>query len=222
MKPLFTADEFTIAKSKDLLPLECKVCHETFFRKKKTLPAKNSPYHADHCSLRCYAVTRTKKIDCTCLQCGIIFKKKLHEIKRNNNKKFCSKSCACTFKNFHKTTGIRRSKLELWLQKQLSYKYPTHNILYCDKTSIGSELDIYIPSLKLAFEINGIHHCKPIYGQIHLDKIQSNDDRKLQACLKQGIELTVIDSSSLNNFKEQDCQKYLDVIKNIIELKMGG
>jgi len=88
--------------------------------------------------------------------------------------------------------------------------------LFNDKTTINSELDIYFPDLKLAFELNGIFHYEPIFSQNKLDQIQNNDNRKFQACIEQGIELCIIDSSSLKYFKESNCKKYLDIIVNII------
>lgn len=81
-------------------------------------------------------------------------------------------------------------------------------------------LDIYIPSLKLAFELNGIFHYKPIFGNDKLTKTQNNDNKKLQACLEQNIELCVIDVSSQKYFKQNTSQKYLDIIIDIIKQKI--
>ena len=81
-------------------------------------------------------------------------------------------------------------------------------------------MDIYIPSLNLAFELNGIFHYEPIYGKDKLDQITNNDNRKFQACLERKIELVIIDSSSLNYFKPGKAKKYLDIIINIINLKI--
>jgi len=85
------------------------------------------------------------------------------------------------------------------------------------KDTINSELDIYIPSLKLAFELNGIYHYEPIHGQKKLDQIKNNDHRKFQACLEKEIEFCIIDSSSLKYFKPINAQKYLEIICNIID-----
>jgi len=43
--------------------------------------------------------------------------------------------------------------------------YPDLVIHFNKKDAINSELDIYIPSLKLAFELNGIFHYEPIFGK---------------------------------------------------------
>lgn len=129
---------------------------------------------------------------------------------------FCSKSCAGTYNNKNKTHGTRVSKLEIWLQGKLDELYPNLEIHYNRKDTINSELDIYIPSLKLAFELNGVFHYEPIFGENKLSQIQNNDDRKFQACLELGIELCIIDSSQFKNFKEERAKKYLNIIITIM------
>ena len=59
-------------------------------------------------------------------------------------------------------------------------------ILYSDKSAIESELDIYLPSLKLAIEIQGIFHYKPIFifGDLKLKQIQDNDLNKKLICFE--------------------------------------
>ena len=133
---------------------------------------------------------------------------------------FCSSSCAATYNNTHKTKGNRKSKLEFYLEKNLKLIYPSIDIHFNRKDAINSELDIYVPSLKLAFELNGIFHYEPIYGQSKLDQIKNNDERKYQACLENNIELCIIDSSKLKYFKESNAKPYLDIICNIIDKKL--
>ena len=73
--------------------------------------------------------------------------------------------------------------------------------------------------MNLAFELNGIYHYEPIHGNDKLLKIQNNDNRKFQACLEQGIELCIIDSSQQKYFKKQSSEKYLNIISTIINNK---
>ena len=128
-----------------------------------------------------FSVTSVKRIygswnntlieDVTCKNCNKIFKKYLKEIKRYSNN-FCSKSCSAIYNNKHKTTGFRVSKLEIYLQENLKgYNFDFNNRSIYD----GLKLDIYIDKLKLAFEINGIVHYKPIYGKEKFDKIVKKD-----------------------------------------------
>jgi hypothetical protein len=108
------------------------------------------------------------------------------------------------------------------LEQQLPILYPDMEFHFNRKDTINSELDIYIPTLSLAFELNGIFHYEPIYGPDKLSQIQNNDHRKFQACLEKGIELCITDTSSLSYFKEQSAKKYLDIITNIINMKLSN
>lgn len=154
-----------------------------------------------------------------CSNCGVEKTKFACDLKKVKNS-FCSSSCAATYNNTHKTHGYRRSKLEKWLESELLRIFPDLDFHFNRKDAISSELDIYIPSLKLAFELNGIFHYEPIYGEEKLKQIQNNDSRKFQACLEKGIELCIIDSSKFSYFKPEKAQKYLDIILMIIK-KVG-
>ena len=57
----------------------------------------------------------------------------------------------------------------------------------------GLELDIWLPSLKLGIEWNGIYHYKPIRGDQALQRIQSADERKKIICKEKNIKLIVIE-----------------------------
>lgn len=156
-----------------------------------------------------------------CCNCGKTFTKQRHRIK-DGQSNFCSTSCAATYRNSHKHYGTRRSKLENWLQEQLLKLYPDLEIHFNRKDAINAELDIYIPSLNLAFELNGIFHYEPIYGLEKLESIQNNDNRKLQTCLEKEIELVFINCSDQQKFKKTTSQKYLDIITSLINSKVSG
>lgn len=158
------------------------------------------------------------KQEVSCKNCAKLFLKRFAQIKKSSNH-FCSRSCSATFNNQNKTHGTRRSKLEMYLEKQLILLYPDLEFHFNRKDAINSELDIYIPSLKLAFELNGIFHYEPIYGKEKLASIQNNDGRKFQACIEKEIELCIIDASRLSYFKEANAKKYLDIITNFVNQK---
>lgn len=224
MKPLYTKKEFNRAKSTDLLPIECPICGKPFMKLKRVIlrHGKIYPdgkqYSIKYCSNTCKSKYMDDKIECTCKNCGTSVLRTLSHFNKIKNV-FCSKSCAATYNNTHKEKGTRRSKLESWLELKLSDAYPLLQILYCDKTAINAELDIYVPSLRLAFELNGIYHYEPIHGTDKLSQIKNNDQRKFQACIEHNIELVIMDVSGLKYFKENNCQKYLDIIVKIISNK---
>ena len=166
------------------------------------------------CSRKCASALRNKSEQKTCIQCCNIYNTKYP------HQKFCSQSCSATYRNTHKTHGIRRSKLEIWVEQRLTEIYPNLEFHFNRKDTINSELDIYIPSIQLAFELNGIFHYEPIFSESQLLKCQTNDNRKMQACYERNIELCVIDTSSQKYFKPASSQKYLDIIVNIINSKI--
>jgi hypothetical protein len=217
MISLYTESQFNIAKSTDKLPCKCEYCNQTFYKYKKYInfELKQNKGEVKYCSAICNKLAKNKSQTVSCLNCNIKFTKSPNQIKSSPNH-FCTKSCSASYNNKHKTTGTRRSKLEIYLEEQLSLLYPNIEFHFNRKDKINSELDIYIPTLKLAFELNGIFHYEPIYGSDKLNQIQNNDNRKFQACLEQGIELCIIDTSGLKYFKPTNAQKYLDIIVNII------
>ena len=146
-------------------------------------------------------------------------RRKFEKIKKNYNY-FCSSKCAATYNNTHKTKGNRKSKLEYYLESKLKNLYPDLEIHFNRKDAINSELDIYMPSLRLAFELNGIFHYEAIYGENKLNQIQNNDKRKFQACLDKNIELCIIDASKLKYFKESNAEPYFNIVNNIIKNKL--
>ncbi len=150
------------------------------------------------------------------LNCGNSIKKRNWELKKST-KTFCNSSCSASYNNKHKQFGTRRSKLEKYLEKQLTVLYPELQILYSNKEVIGSELDIYIPSLKLAFEVQGIFHFKPIFGQAKLDQIQANDLAKIEECKKLGIRLIHIDTQTHSYVTPKTCEKFLNLIVAYID-----
>lgn len=220
MKPLYTPEEFKLAKSQDLLPIECYHCEKTFYLKKceiNRILLPNQPRQGNYCSKKCQSISQTTIKDVICNNCGIVFKKQINQIKKSSNH-FCSRSCAAKYNNTHKTKGNRRSKLEEYLEAELIKIYPNLEIHFNRKNTINSELDIYIPSLKLAFELNGIFHYEPIFGKNKLNQTTNNDNRKFQACLERGIELCIIDTSQQNYFKIETSQKYLNIICDVINI----
>lgn len=218
---LISIEEILSSKYSQMIPIKCDYCQQDFEKMQKYVKSylKLRSYKNHFCSNACSVKAKDKRKEVVCKQCNKVFLKTCNQLKKHPNS-FCSSSCAATYNNTHKTHGCRRSKLEIYFEQVLPTKYPDLEFHFNRKDAINSELDIYIPKLKLAFELNGIFHYEPIYGADKLNQTQNNDRRKFQACLEQGIELCIIDTSSLNYFKPDKAQKYLDIIVNIINSKL--
>jgi len=221
MKQLFTQEQYDTAKFKDKLQCECIQCSQSFGVEKSYIRKflngkKNATF--DFCSTKCRGAYKSKcRTKHNCSQCGKEFERTPTQLKRPTKNLFCGSSCNMTYQNSHKTTGTRVSKLEKYLQLKLKELYPSLEFIFNSPTVVGLELDIYVPYLKLAFELNGIFHYEPIFGQDKLNRTTFNDQQKYQACISKNISLCVIDTSSQKYFKESTSQRYLDIISKIIK-----
>lgn len=217
-------EKFENSKSRDLIPLVCKNCNVTFYRKKHHIQAilhssSKRSSTMDYCSSQCSPSNQRDRIKVKCKTCGTPFERVRSWIKKSKFS-FCSKSCSVRYWNLHKNWGGRRSKLEKWIENELTIQFPSLKIIYNGTKIIGAELDIYIPSLKLAFELNGIFHYEPIFGAKKLTRIKENDACKFQLCLKKGIELCIISTYPCKYLKKERDKKYLSIIIDIISKKL--
>lgn len=211
-------DYLNTFQSRDLIELQCPNCFNFFHRSKHDIQSKFGKANnrqSIYCSRKCLFISMKTIESVQCAQCGFKFDKYPNQIKKTTNN-FCSSSCAAIYNNTHKTNGIRRSKLEKWIEGQLETTFSNLAIKFNDIKTIDLELDIYIPDLKLAFELNGIFHYKPIYKN-YLKTI-NNDQKKIQRCVDKGINLVVIDVSEQGKFTEQSSRKYLNYIIDNIKL----
>ena len=216
-------------RMRDKVEINCSICNRLFTTNKRIVyngMIRNQTAICCSSSRIKKAMLISKKLEPStivlCSQCHKEIIRQVSDIRSKSGRCFCSCSCAATYNNTHKTVGCRRSKLESWLEQKLKIDFPTLVFIFNDKEAINSELDIYIPSLKLAFELNGIFHYEPIYGKDKLNKTQNNDNRKFQACLEHEIELCIIDSRQQKRFTEKSSIKYIGIITAIINSKLVG
>lgn len=220
MKPLFDLNTLNEHKgTKQLFPMECEWCHN-IFRKNANDIRKFINGHRSikvkFCSRQCGFDSRNKKISVNCQNCNVLFIKRLDQVLKSKNN-FCSSSCAATYNNKHKVYGIRRSKLEMYVENNIKNDFPNIDFLVNDKTTISSELDFLFPNMKFAIELNGITHYKPIYGQRKFEMIVKNDNEKKQLCVDSNITLYTINTSSLSYNVERNFIPYYEYIKEIIK-----
>ena len=220
MKMIISLEQFNTSKSALFIPLECEFCHKIFYRAKgdvkRAMLGKKA--QINYCSVECRGKTQTKKgtVKTSCLNCNAKITKTLHKALKIPNH-FCSSSCAATYNNKHKTYGYRRSKLEQYFEEQITFYYPQLLCLYNNKETIGSELDFYFPTLKLAVELNGIFHYEPIYGKDQFEKIQNNDKQKSIRCYELGIEFCSIDASKCKHLTQQRKDEYWNILEHLIK-----
>lgn len=168
------------------------------------------------CSIKCRYAYQEKGQECFCAYCSQSIKKTPAQIRQTKANVFCSKSCAARYNNGHKSNGTRRSKLECYLEQQLSLKFPGLQFLCNTKKPIGLELDFYFPELKLAIEINGFLHYQPIYGFEKLKRIQELDAKKASRCVKESIRLWIIDVSNEPHLTRNIKAKHWNTVKELV------
>lgn len=192
-------------KSRDLIPFQCVQCKNVFHRPKNEVQRLiKGNYHGSLtlCSRVCNGLNSQKRQEVKCEHCNKTFTKKANNMKKSNHN-FCTKSCSTIYQNTHKTKGFRRSKAEMLIESLIRSDFPSLSIITSDRTVIGNglEIDIHLPDIKIAIELNGPIHYHPIYGKDKFEKTIENDARKMAQLSKLGYGIIVVDISSLGYWK---------------------
>lgn len=179
---------------------------------------------------------KNNKFELLCEYCGKSFFKKKKKIAKviddplTKKYRFCS--LGCFFNHFienyiqkpqyedftypSKIKKKRRSKNEIYIEEQLKQYYENLEIIYDSSKIIGYNLDIFIPELNIAIDINGLHNYKPIFGKTSFKITKQNNRNKIIECRKKDIKLYTINTSEQKRFNEESSQKYVEKIKKII------
>jgi hypothetical protein len=222
--------EFSVWKCRDQKIFRCDNCIKTrsemIKEEKITNSFKENQARIKQCK---YCLNDFETINLSILYCSNKCKKDNQKIQYNHICKgcninytsersdsiYCSGSCRSTNLRLstyaHKASGKSRSKIELYLEEKLPKDFPDIIFNFNDKQAIGSELDIYIPQLKIGIELNGIVHYEPIYGESTLIRTQNNDKKKMINCANLGIELIVINMGRKGLSKSQTNEIYQEV-----------
>ena len=222
---VINSEQYKSAKYGDYVDIICSHCQKPSKIKKHHLQISFCKNNVDvFCSCICASKIRsTPPITYTCLTCNKPFINRHKTSKKAKSKnRFCSTNCAGIYNNKHKTYGFIRSKLEIYIESVFKIKFPNLNIIYNDRSAIGSELDIYIPELKFAVELNGIVHYEPIYGNDRLNIIRNKDNQKIISCYEIGVELMIIDTTHMKKFNPINANKYVTLIEDQINKIIAG
>lgn len=171
------------------------------------------------CSISCRYAYKEKRKEFFCAFCSKSVKKTPAQVRQTKSNIFCSKSCAAYYNNKHKKGGIRRSKLERYLEQELKTNFPSIEFLCNTNKMFGVELDFYFPDLKLAIELNGIVHFEPIYGVEKLKRVQDIDRKKAEKCKQAGIELHIIDVSREPHLTQKLKEQHWATVKELVTSK---
>lgn len=176
------------------IKFKCTVCG-----KEREVRKQNRKSKFLYCSLVCYGKSKIKyKTEEQRLNAIRVSKRKWKKRNPENTRKHRQNR----WKKYALLKGLKHNKSqdEQKFYKQLRKEYPrekilrnTRDIIKNPHTNYPLELDLYIPKYKLAFEINGICHRKPVRGGIiKLKERQRNDKIKKVECKRLGIKLKII------------------------------
>lgn len=172
-----------------------------------------------YCSVECRNEGSKKQIEIECWYCHKKIMKQVRKFKMHKSH-FCSKSCRTKYHVPCRLSGSR-SKLEKIIENEFKILYPTLEIHYNNRDAIGSELDIYIPIIKTGIQLNGPTHYVDIYGLEKLERTQKMDKQKEDVCKNKGIHLCIIDVRGLTYYKKDRVDKYINMVKTIIDNKLA-
>lgn len=159
-----------------------------------------------------YVPTKSALIDIPCPVCErtttITTRQRYYSIRK---KYFCSTTCKDVY--MKETKMRKRSRIELFVEQHITHDQP---LLFNDRLTIGMELDIFEPTHKIAIELNGPHHYRPIHGELVLSRVQQRDRKRAQLCEQAGIRLHTIDVSRIQTKKQ-----LMQLVNQITELLRG-
>lgn len=169
-------------------------------------------------------------LDRKCEGCGKDVRRRESEIKKSKHgKSYCSKSCRMKHYNAHilVRSSTQRSRAEDYLFEMMVSDFPSLKIIKNDRSFLSEhlEIDLYMPDIRLAIELNGPVHYLPIYGDERFKRVQIKDAKKNLELHQKGVALLTLDISRLQSKKKTIAflsAQYSEVIKPLImEARVG-
>lgn len=188
---------------------ECIICH----KKIKQTPTKMRVY----CSRACTALSKINRVTIKCNQCGIEKQQIPSHVKSTN---FCNSSCKSKY--FIKLRkGFKKSFAEIFLLNLIKTDFNNLTIFDNVRSILpsGLEIDIFIPDVNLAIELNGPCHYFNIYGADTLNKVQNRDLIKQTEIQQLGFKFIVLNISMIScrtKLKKFLLDQYINNIKPIL------
>jgi len=167
------------------------------------------------CRLQKIKEKNTKpRVEFICPVCSKVLMVTENEFKK---RKYCSGTCRNKINN-KEIFGVR-SKSEIYLEERLNNEFPNLMMIFNDREVLnGKELDVYIPSLNLAIEWNGIYHYKKIRDDESFEKTANKDKQKINECFELGIKLYIVkDLTSSKKFIKEETEKIIKFVKQKIQ-----
>lgn len=176
-------------------PFICQECNEVFHLAWKTVRDARRGYRSGGRLINTKNCSRCKRNSrmVECQRCGARFHKTAGDILRRPNH-FCNHSCAASYNN-RKREYRPRSRAEDFLEGILTR---AGHYVECNRRDIlpsGLEIDIFVPRIELAVELNGPVHYKPIYGADRLMQARRNDAIKHKEAVAAGLDFHTINVS---------------------------
>jgi len=111
---LITNEEFSMLKSRAIVPLECYHCKCSFYKKKHevqtVLSGKLTNRAHKFCSVACFALHRQSQEQIKCTNCSVTFFKRTSLIKKSKNH-FCCQSCNAKYQNRNKVKQVKTERI---------------------------------------------------------------------------------------------------------------
>lgn len=199
--------------------ITCLNCKKIFFRNPCNIVNNNQ-----FCSRKCHAIYSgfSNKEIVLCNECKSSI---IRSINRNKNYKyhFCNNSCKAKFANrtYNRAArfGKNKSKGETILRDMILKDFPKLIIKENDRLTIpgGLEIDLFLPDLKIAIELNGPCHYIPIFGAEALEKTKNKDGFKLQFLQKSKIKFFIVNIMVPDRALNATLLQSYETIKPIIE-----
>lgn len=115
-----------------------------------------------------------------------------------------------------RASSKRGSKLEIYLFNKLiedGYKVDFHKEQSLLNTKL--QIDLFLPKLNVAIEVDGLSHFEPVWGQDALKRNQGYDNRKTGLILGKG--LVLIRVVQKRDFSKSRAQKIYEELVSVLE-----